>query len=390
MGEVPAFFSKLQKDCGAVIAAYAAKQKVTTTLFAGDPYLHWVTGGWSLGKVNIAYGEAGSGKSTMALNALGRAQQLRPDSWILIIDSEMYFDDRPDRLQRLHDAFGIDLDHCLVISSKQLNVAFGSIFDFIDSVKKKELDLSGVLIDSWKGFENKAAVKKIIDGRIDEAGDSSRGNAKAMNPILDQIVILASISKALVMITQHVSQNQEQYGPEFLLPGGENLRHQADAIIYLQSIGASDAKLSEGDEIIEKSDKTTEKIGKRTRFRADKTRNTVEGKQCECWFNFKEGRFALPERSLFDLAVKLGVIFHPLNDKGKENTHAWQFEDMKIIGQDNMVQEIKTNAALFNRIQAACFPNGSVDKREEKATETVMEPVEVTEKPTVTKPKKGK
>ena len=384
MGEVPAFFSKLQKDCGAVIAAYAAKQKITTCLFAGDPYLHWVTGGWSLGKVNILYGPSGSGKSTVALNAIGRNQQMKPDSWVLIVDSEMYFQDRPDRVQRLHDAFGIDLEHCLIISSKEINVAFGNIFDFIESVRKNEIELSGVLIDSWKGFANKGAVKKIIAGKIDEAGDATRGNAKSMNPILDQLVILASLAHAVFFVTQHVAQNQGEYGPEYLLPGGECLRHQADAIVYLQSMNGTDQKMSEGDEIIEKSDKTTEKIGKVTRFKADKTRNTVEGKQCEVWFNFKEGRFALPERSLFDLAVKLGVIFHPLNDKGKESNAYWQFDDVKINGQDNMVEEIKNNKEFFNRIQAACFPNGSVDKKTEtvKATEEV--PVE---KP---KAKKGK
>jgi len=383
MGDVPAFFSKLQKDCGAVIAAVAAKQKVQTTLYAGDPYLHWVTGGWSLGKVNILYGPSGSGKSTVALNAIGRNQQRKPDSWVLIIDSEMYFHDRPDRVQRLNTAFGIDLDRCLIISSKQINVAFGNIFDFIDSVKNKEFELAGVLIDSWKGFENKAAVKKIIAGKIDEAGDSTRGNAKSMNPILDQLVILASLAHAVFMVTQHVSQNQGEYGPEYLLPGGENLRHQADAIIYLQSMNGSDAKMADGDVIIEKSDKVTEKIGKITRFRAEKTRNTVEGKVCEVWFNFKEGRFAHPEMSLFDLAVKLGVIGHPLNEKGKEVVAHWVFEDVKIVGKDNMIEELKTNSALSNRVQAACFPNGNPDKKAEVVVEAVEE---ILEKPK----KKGK
>jgi RecA/RadA recombinase len=373
MADVPAFFSKLQKDCGAVIASLAAKQKVQTTLYAGDPYLHWVTGGWSLGKVNILYGVAGSGKSTVALNALGRAQSLRPDSWVLIVDSEMYFQDRPDRVERLRTAFGIDLDHCLIISSKQLNVAFGSIFDFIESVKNKELDLSGVLIDSWKGFENKGAVKKIIAGKVDEASDATRGNAKAMNPILDQLVILAALSHSVFMITQHAAVNQEEYGADYLLPGGEGLRHQADSIIFLKSLTASDAKMAEGDVIIDKSDRETEKIGKRTSFKAEKTRNTVEGKVCECWFNFKEGRFALPETSLFGLAEKLGVIGHPLNDKGKEVVAHWVFEDIKIVGKDNMIEELKNNPALYNRIQAACFPNGNPDKKAEVITEDAVE-----------------
>jgi RecA/RadA recombinase len=315
-----------------------------------------------------------SGKSTVALNAIARNQQLKPDSWVLIIDSEMYFHERPDRVQRLQDAFGMDLEHCLIICTKQINVAFGNIFDFIDSVKSSEINLSGVLVDSWKGFENKAVVKKLIAGKIDEAADTVRGNAKAMNPILDQLVILASLSRAAFFVIQHVAVNQEEYGPDYLLPGGENLRHQADCIVFLQSLTSSDAKMADGDVMIEKSDKITEKVGKQTRFRADKTRNTVEGKQCEVWFNFKEGRFALPERSLFDLAIKLGVIYHPLNDKDKPIVAHWNFEKEMIVGADNFVEKLKTEREFFSRVQAACFPEGKADKKPVKE-EKVIEPI---------------
>jgi RecA/RadA recombinase len=363
MAEVPAFFSKLQKECGAVIASVAAKEKLASTLYAGDPYLHWAIGGWSLGKVNILYGPAGSGKSTVALNAIGRAQQKKPGSWVFIIDSELYFVDRPDRIARLNTAFGIDLEHCAIVSTKEINVAFANLFDLIESVKDGEIALAGWLIDSWKGFENKAAVKKILKGEIDDAGNATRGNAKTLNPILDQIVKLAAIARAAVFVTQHVAQNQEEYGPDYLLPGGENLRHQADAIVYLETINASDAKLGDGDTKIAKSDLETEKIGKRIRVKAEKTRNTVEGKKCEVWFNFRDGHFALPEQSLFDLAVRIGVIYHPLNDKGKENNAYWAFDgcEEKFHGQENMVSAIKTNEELRNKIQAACFPQNITD-----------------------------
>lgn len=368
MGEVPAFFSKLQKECGAVIAAYGAKEKITTTLYAGDPYLHWVTGGWSLGKVNILFGPAGSGKSTLALNAIGRNQQKNPGSWVFIIDSEMYFHESPERLARLSTAFGIDLERCAVISTKEINVAFANLFDLVEAVKTGEISLAGWLIDSWKAFENKGAVKKILKGEIDDAGNATRGNAKTLNPILDQVVKIAALSRAAVFVTQHVAQNQEEYGPNYLLPGGENLRHQADAIIFLESITASDAKLGDGDEMIAKGDRETEKIGKKIRIRADKTRNTVEGKQCEVWFNFRDGRFALPEQSLFDLAVKLGVMYHPANDAGKEQASYWTCDCWpdKFHGQGQAVEAIKTIPDFQAKLQAACFPETVMAKQKEE------------------------
>lgn len=365
MAEIPAFFSKLQKECGAVIAAVAAKEKLASTLYAGDPYLHWVTGGWSLGKVNILYGPAGSGKSTVALNAIGRAQQKRRGSWVFIIDSELYFHDRPDRVARLNTAFGIDLEHCAIVSTKEINVAFANLFDLIEAVKNGEIDLAGWLIDSWKGFENKAAVKKILKGEIDDAGNATRGNAKTLNPILDQVVKLAALARAAVFVTQHVAQNQEEYGPDYLLPGGENLRHQADAIIYLETINASDAKLGDGDTKIAKSDLDTEKIGKRIRVKAEKTRNTVEGKKCEVWFNFRDGHFALPEQSLFDLAVKIGVMYHPLKDDGKESTAYWTADCWpdRFHGQEGAITALKSNPEFHAKLQAACFPANIMDEQ---------------------------
>ena len=173
-----------------------------------------------------------------------------------------------------------------------------------------------------------------------------------------------------MFVTQHVAVNQEEYGPNYLLPGGENLRHQADAIVYIESIQASDAKLAEGDQQIAKGDRETEKIGKRVRIRAEKTRNTVEGKQCEVWFNFRDGRFALPEQSLFDLAVKLGVMYHPIGDNGKEQTSYWTCDCWpdKFHGQGQATDAIKTNADFQAKLQAACLS--------EKKTVEVKKPVE--------------
>jgi hypothetical protein len=281
----------------------------------------------------------------------------------------MYFHESPERMARLRTAFGIDTERCVVISTKEVNAAFANIFELTEAVRNNEISLAGWLIDSWKGFENKAAVKKILKGEIDDAGNASRGNAKTLNPILDQVVKIAALSRAAVFVTQHVAQNQEEYGPDYLLPGGENLRHQADAIVFIESIHAADAKLADGDQQIAKGDRDTEKIGKKVRIRAEKTRNTVEGKQCEVWFNFRDGRFALPEQSLFDLAVKLDVMYHPTGDNGKEQTAYWTCDccNDKFHGQGQAVEAIKTNSDFQAKLQAACLS----DKKTE-----VKKPVE--------------
>ena len=375
MSEIPAFFSKLQKTCSSAIIAYQAKSTVSKLLYTGDPSLQYITGGWSESKVTILYGPAGAGKSAIACHAAGLAQQKKPNGWVIIYDSEYYFDDRPDRIERL-TKFGINLEKTMIISSKSIQESFGNIIDLYDEIKegiakknkktaengKEEtiFEIAAIIVDSWKGFENIAAVRKIVAGKVDEAGESHRGNAKTMNPILDQLVKITAVAKCLTFITSHVAQNQTQYGADFLLPGGENFRHQADAIIFLETVNASDAKLSEGDVQIAKSDYETEKVGKRIRAKAEKTRNTVEGKKCEFWYNFVDCHFALLESSLAETAEKIGLLGHPLNEKGAEVVAYWIFptnnvtEQKKFHGKEAFLDALK-NKEYFNEVMSLCF-----------------------------------
>jgi hypothetical protein len=181
---------------------------------------------------------------------------------------------------------------------------------------------------------------------------------------------LAAKYNNTVFIVQHCMVNQEQYGPRYLLLGGEKLKYLCDSIVYLETVNAKDSRLTDGDEVAAREDLI---IGKKIRARADKTRNTVEGKSVEFWMNFEECHFALANESLFTLATKLGVIYTQTeiitdpkgrpeldkdgNTKTKEKK-GWlevMVDDtpFSCYGQPKMVEKLK-DPAFAAKVRAMC------------------------------------
>lgn len=384
--------SKLFKDEMATVASVGAASQVNSKLECGDPSLHWCIGGWSINRPNLVYGPSGSGKSALAAIASGIAQKKRPGSLVIFNDTEFYYHEQPDRIKRL-EKYGIDTDNTMIISGNTLDDAFGKLAQIEELLKTKKIDVSAWVVDSWQGIENISAAKKLDENKNGEgasdAGNAHRGNAKSMNPILTRILGLAAKYKITVMIVQHVQVNQEQYGPKFLLLGGEKLRHLCDSILFVESIQAKDAKLNASGEVAKDGELI---VGKKIRARGEKTRNTVEGKKVEFWMNFEECRFAKPEESLLGLAENLGVVYTPFEverdedgnpvldkktgaAKGKEKKGYYEAnvgdDTVTVYGRPKMLERLKENTEFFLKVQKACMESQSTNAA--KAEEAVSE-----------------
>ncbi|NJO52548.1 MAG: hypothetical protein HC840_27660 [Leptolyngbyaceae cyanobacterium RM2_2_4] len=71
-----------------------------------------------------------------------------------------------------------------------------------------------------------------------------------------------------------------------------------------------------------------------------------------------------------DLAVSLGVVFHPLNDKGKPSPSYWQFAGYdRINGFDNFVKFVIENPNIAKEIEVAC--NSSSDEASQNRNSVV-------------------
>lgn len=291
-------------------------------IYMGDPSLNWGQGGWVRGRANLVYGPSGSGKTALVLNAAAEEQKLT-DGWVVIYDSEYSHAgplnaDENRALQRYRDA-GLNTDKVVVIQSNEVGVLFGDLPALEKDIKSGDLNVSAIIVDSWGGIESEQAKKKINEGEVAEAGNSFGGNAKTMGPILQHLLRLMAEQAVTGFFVQHCMVNMDQYGPRYILLGGQKLRFLVHATLFVETIQRADANLLAGDTTAENKD-TVVRTGKKIRFQCEKSREVVEGRKGEFWFDFEKIRFARPAESLYDLASRLGVIANSvqpdLEDKG--------------------------------------------------------------------------
>jgi RecA/RadA recombinase len=366
-------------------------------LYSGDPAINWGTGGWVRGKLNLIYGPHKSGKTTLALIAAG-AEQQKTNGWIVIFDSEYAHPDpneedsetgklsaRAVEARERYEAHGIDIDKLLIISSNQVDHLFEPLPEFEKQCRDGSLNISAIVCDSWAGIQGESSQKKIEEGEIASAGNSFGGNAKTLGPVLQTLLRVAAENAITTFIIQHCIQNMEQYGPRFKLLGGEKLKYLVHMVLFVESVEAKDAGLFTGELITgDKKDgvavdaKEEVRIGKKIRYRCEKSRRVVEGRQGEFFMNFKDVKFAKPEVSLQNLATNLGIMgleltpefekdgVTPVIDKKtgrqkvKQSTTNWVFpvgspSPYKFVGKPKLLEELRTNKVFFQQVYDACM-----------------------------------
>lgn len=349
------------------------KEKINGERFAymGDPSFHWGTGGYIRGHMNLFYGPSKSGKTTIFLKYLGEEQK-RSDGAVIIFDTEWshvdpYEVDMKGNLsdgaiktrERLEKA-GLDIDNTVIWQTNIATDMFEWLNAIEDDLKADPNSISAILVDSWGGIQPEQARNKLEKGKADDAGKSFGGNAKTINPVLQHLVRIANVYGVTVFSVQHVMVNQEQYGPKYLLPGGQKLIHLHHMIAFLEASDTKNNSLLAGDIQGTSTMDMATKVGKLVRYRCEKSRNTVEGKSGEFFMNFEEMKFAKGEESLFNLAVRLGILVHPKNDKGGENKIWWQYPEVaetpfKWKGQQAVIDSMTADKSLYNEIWGACM-----------------------------------
>lgn len=365
------------------------------TLYMGDPSLQWATGGWIRGKANLVYGPSGCGKSTLVLNGAG-VEQKKTDGYVLIFDSEYSHHD-PNETDPETDKYtdaalgarerytkcGINPDMVIVRQSNEIDNLFFGLPDLEEDIQKGKINISAIIIDSWGGIQSETAKKKIAKGEMGAAGNQFGGNAKTMGPLLQELLRLSAENGITMFFVQHCINNMDEYGPKYLLLGGQKLRFLVHMTLFMESIAAKDASLLADGTATTKETKGSDiiyKIGKKIRFKCEKSRKVVEGRGGEFWFDFENCKFALPGASLFDLAESLGVIGHPENpeletkgpQKGqpkrdkdgviitKTNKMYWEFpvkspSAQQWHGQSGMKAALNEHQDLFNEVFQACL-----------------------------------
>lgn len=421
---------KKEKKLGGYLAKLNDRQKERQSLikeafagefeaYCGDPALQWCLGGYIRGRLNLLWGPTKSGKSTLALKWAAQEQKKRGSGYyVLIFDSEYNYEmDNPKTIQRFL-ACGIDPDYVLVSHGNDMDTLFEGIADMKADVASGDLKLAAVIVDSWGGVTVESALKKIKEGEIADAGNSFGGNAKFINPLIGFFLDLAGEYAVTCFFVQHCIMNMDQYGKKYLLLGGQKLRFLVHCSLFLETVEASDARLGAGGVQIAKGDTDDiVAVGKRIRAYCDKSRQVVEGRKIEFWFDFERAEFALKDESLFELAAKIGVIYHPtepeLDKKGNpvvdvngvpqlktKNAH-WCFSEngdpltaTQWHGKPNVLKAL-SDTILYDSVFGACMKsrvlNSTADARDLKK-EFAIDPSSVKDDVPVVAPaaKRGK
>lgn len=379
MSKKPGFFKKIKEKNEEKRTLIKEKMAGVSYLYMGDPQLHWGAGGWIRGHLNLIYGPSRSGKTAICLRGCAEEQKLSK-GYVIIVDTEWAYAD-PDEvdlagnptpraqntIDRLRKA-GLDPDKTLIWQSNIATDAFSLLSSMETDLQKDPSSVSAILIDSWGGIQGEAQREKLNKGKADDAGKSYGGNAKVINPIIQHLVRMANVYGVTVFGVQHATVNLEQYGPKFLLPGGQKLLHLNHCIMFIEGSETKGNSLLDGDEAGSATSDMAGKVGKLVRFRCEKSRVHPEGRNGAFYMNFSELTFAMPEQSLFDLASRLGVIVHPTDDKGKQNQSWWQFPENaasphKWHGQKGAVKALKEDKQLYEEILAECLNlNGNLNK----------------------------
>lgn len=367
------------------------KLKGEATSYMGDPALHWGVGGWIRGRANLIYGPEKSGKSSLAQKSAG-VEQRKTGGWVLIFDSEYNYKDprETDENGKLteaakkacerYKAAELDPDKLFIIQSNEVNVLFKDLGELEKQIRDGDLEVSAIIVDSWAGVQDESAKNSISEGEVSKAGNKFGGTAKTMGPVMQSLLRIAAENAVTLFIVQHCIPNMDQYGPRWILLGGQKLKYLVHSAVFVETVGAKDAGLmSDGTT----SDKNPDgvRVGKKIRFRCEKSREVVEGRKGEFWMNFETLMFAKPEDSLFNLATNLGVIGHPETvevetvgpNKGqpkidkktgepikKVNKMYWEFPvgaptPQKFHGEAKTIEALREDKDLFNRVYQACL-----------------------------------
>jgi hypothetical protein len=171
----------------------------------------------------------------------------------------------------------------------------------------------------------------------------------------------------------------DTYGPKWTIPGGQTFVHLHNMIVLVEGSETKGNSLLAGDIQGTATADMTHKVGKLVKFKCDKSRACVEGRQGEMFINFQDLKFAKPEESLMNLATRLEIITHPISEKtGKPNDKWWQYPanaetPVKWQGAKQVLEAITDDKNLYNEIWQACLNSSKLKAASEDLGDTAVQ-----------------
>jgi recombination protein RecA len=269
-------------------------------------------GGFPRGRVVEIYGPESSGKTTLALSAVGQAQ--RAGGVAAFVDAEHALD--AEYAQKL----GVDIDN-LLVSQPDYGEQALEIAEML--VRSNSIDI--VVIDSVAALVPRAEIEG-------EMGDSHVGlQARLMSQALRKLTAIVAKSKTcLVFINQIREKIGVMFGSPETTSGGRALKFYSSVRIDIRRTAA----LKDGDLV----------IGARAKIKVVKNKIAAPFRMAEFDIDYREGISRVGE--LVDLGVDHKIV-------GKSG--AWyNYGDVRLgQGRENAKQFLRENGDLATEIESS-------------------------------------
>lgn len=236
-------------------------------------------GGLPMGRVNTIYGEASSGKTTIALQLCAEAQ--KKGHLVAYLDSEHAMD------LGYAKALGVDLKH-MVFSQPDSGTQCFRIAETL----LKNTNVKVIIFDSVSTMMSEAEENS-------EMGANNIGRqAKMMSDGLKRLTPLMAKSNAMCFFISQTRKNiGVMYGDTDIMSGGEALKFYSSVIMKIWKKQSPTTEKVNGEEIAT-SVETTVKVVK----------NKVAPPFRTAKFIIRYGEGVSQEEEVFDLALKFGIL----------------------------------------------------------------------------------
>ena len=312
---------------------------ISTGSYALDNALS--SGGLPKGRLIQYYGPPGSGKTLLAMIAIGEAQRQDPTAQQMFIDAEQTFS------SDWAETLGVDTSRVILVEG-DLAANGRKCFEMLLGVPKE--DLKHVLKGKSKeGFLDKIAAGEfnvnliVLDslGSIIPPGEDTSAIGKMNMSLLARFLtttfrkLTLEVNKAQVpfIIINHKRDSFDIYKGDHTFSGGNTYSHTLSANVYFEAIQRKDDRILDDKE---------NKVGHPIKATIEKSKFGPWPRSCEFKVNFGIGVIDKHEE-IAQLALDYGVVV-------KTSSVSHEYGDKKWVGFPKYSEAIKDDSVLASEL----------------------------------------
>jgi len=338
---------EFNKRHGAGVAIQLSEQRNPETVSTGVPMLDYALGGgWGKNTQNLVWGSFSTGKSVLSIQTIVALQHSDPDALACIVDIENTT--RDEWLEKL----GVDTSRVVILRPVTaedaltqtmyvftMNVFSVIVFDSLGALAKQR-DVYGKDGKGAKGEEASYGGSSMIITRLANDILACEKELEIRHTTGEDVIL------PVVLYIGQVRDNVDSMYVAFKLSGGNAIKHAMSSIVYLAPNTGNDNK------IMGEVGGVKMQIGKKITARVEKNKEDAPGRMAgfDLIYLANDHRAVgvARERSLYDLAVFLGVI----DVRGAWNYYREGEEGaIKSQGADNTVELLRNNVEFFDAVK---------------------------------------